>query len=236
MVAKSSIGVACRVGEGVVGGKAVGKGRLGLPLLPLSNGGNSSLLGGVGLGKGSLGLGNLGGVNGSNGQLGVESGSNAVVDRSHWETRVGHTEAGSISDILDLLQDSIGIDVGVATVHTTVGVAGLSLGRVQVGVAVVQVAELILGVELAAHEGSNGGGIGDGGNGSSNSRGSSIGDMGGSIGEAGIAVASVGVAGVVGEGRSDHLGILSQANGQQGGEGDLELNKLKVRTQIMRRW
>ena len=77
----------------------------------------------------------------------------------------------------------------------------------------------------------------DGGDGG----GSSIGDMGGGIGEAGIAVASVGVAsigvaGVVGEGRSDHLGILSQANGQQGGEGDLELNKLKVRAQIMRRW
>merc|ERR1712203_549881 len=101
----------------------------------------SGLLGGVSLGEGSLGLGNLGGVNGSNGQLWVESGSNAVVDGSHGETRVGHTEASGIGDILDLLQDSVGIDVGVATVHTTVGVASLSLGRVQVGVAVVQVAK-----------------------------------------------------------------------------------------------
>merc|ERR1719193_715544 len=200
-----------------MGGKPVGKGRLGLPLLPLSNGGNSGLLGG-------LGLGDLGRVNGSNGQLWVESGSNTVVDGSHRETRVSHTEAGSIGDILDLLQDSVGINEGVATVHTTVGVASLSLGRVQVGVAVVQVAELILGVELAAHVGSNGGSIGDGSNWGGNSRGSSVGDRGSGIGEAGIAVASVGVAGVVGEGRSDHLGILSQAHGQQGGEGDKELH------------
>ena len=225
-VSKSSIGVVSRVGKGVVGGKAVSKGRLGLPLLPLGNRGNSGLLGGVGLGEGSLGLGNLGRVNGSNGQLWVESGSNAVVDGSHRETRVGHTEAGGIGDILDLLQDSVGIDVGVATVHTTVGVAGLSLGRVEVGVAVVEVAKLILGVELAAHVGSDGGGIADRGNWGGDSRGSSIGGMGSGIGEAGIAVASVGVssvgvAGVVGEGRSDHLGVLSQAHGQQGGEGDL---------------
>merc|ERR1719222_1462763 len=214
-VAKSSIGVVCSVAW-VLGEGGVGKGRVSLPLLPLGNGGDSSLLGGVGLSEGSLGLGNLGGVNGSN----------AVVDRGHGETRVGDTEASSISDILDLLQDSVGIDVRVATVHATVGVAGLSLGRVQVGVAVVQVAELILGVVLAAHVGSNGGGIGDGGNWGGDSRGSSI---GGGIGEAGIAVASVGVAGVgvasvVGEGRSDHLGLLSQAHGQQGGEGDKELH------------
>merc|ERR1719193_2622336 len=189
-----------------MGGKPVGKGRLGLPLLPLSNGGNSGLLGG-------LGLGDLGRVNGSNGQLWVESGSNTIVDGSHRETRVSHTEAGSIGDILDLLQDSVGIDVGVATVHATVGVASLSLGRVQVGVAVVQVAELILGVVLAAHVGSDGGGIGDGGD-----WGSGIGEA--SVTVASVRVASVGVAGVVGEGRSDHLGILSQAHGQQGGEGD----------------
>merc|ERR1719458_2472330 len=206
-VAKSSIGVVCSVAW-VLGEGGVGKGRVSLPLLPLGNGGDSSLLGGVGLSEGSLGLGNLGGVNGSN----------AVVDRGHGETRVGDTEASSISDILDLLQDSVGIDVRVATVHATVGVAGLSLGKVQVGVAVVQVAELILGAVLAAHVGSNGGGIGDRGNWGSDSRGSSIGGMGG-VGEAGISVASV-----VGEGRSDHLGLLSQAHGQQGGEGDKELH------------
>merc|ERR1719278_1649278 len=143
-VAMSSIGVVCSVAKSsigvwsvawVLGDGGVGKGRLSLPLLPLSNSGDSSLLSGVGLGEGSLGLGDLGGVNGGNG-------SNAVINRGHGKTRVGHTEASSISDILDLLQDSIGIDVGVATVHTTVGVAGHRLGRVQVGVAVVQVAKL----------------------------------------------------------------------------------------------
>merc|ERR1719275_514783 len=155
-IAKSSIGVVCSE-SWVLGEGGVGKGRVSLPLLPLGNGGDSSLLGGKGLGESSLGLSDLGGVNGGNG-------SNAIVDRGHGETRVSDTEASSISDILDLLQDSVGIDVGVSTVHATIGVAGLGLGRVQVGVAVVQVAELILGVVLAAHVGSNGGGIGDGGN------------------------------------------------------------------------
>ena len=55
-------------------------------------------------------------------------------------------------------------------------------------------------------------------------QGSSIGDMGSGIGEAGISVASVGVAGVVGEGRSDLLGIFSWADGQQGGEGNKEFH------------
>merc|ERR1719222_791493 len=135
-VAKSSIGVVCSE-SWVLGEGGVGKGRVSLPLLPLGNGGDSSLLGGVGLGKGSLGLSDLGGVNRGNG-------SNAIVDGGHGKTRVSDTEASSISDILDLLQDSVGIDIGVA---------GLSLGRVQVGVAVVQVTELILGVVLAAHVG-----------------------------------------------------------------------------------
>ena len=48
--------------------------------------------------------------------------------------------------------------------------------------------------------------------------------MGSGIGEAGISVASVGVAGVVGEGRSDLLGIFSWADGQQGGEGNKEFH------------
>merc|ERR1711899_244024 len=131
-----------------------------------------------------------------------------------------------------MVMNSVGIDAGVATVHATVGVASLSLGRVQVGVAVVQVAELILGMVLAAHVGSDGGGIGDRGNwGSDRSRGSGIGDSRGSgIGEAGIAVSSVGVAGVVVQGRSDHLGVLSQAHGQQGGKGDKELHCDVVRS------
>ena len=49
----------------------------------------------------------------------------------------------------------------------------------------------------------------------------------------GISVASVGVAGIVGEGRSDHLGLLSQAHGQQGGEGDL-VERVKVMGKLHR--
>merc|ERR1719512_308677 len=86
-IAKSSIGVVCSVAW-VLGEGGVGKGRVSLPLLPLGNGGDSSLLGSVGLGKGSLGLSNLGGVNGSNG-------SNTIVDRGHGKTRVSDTEASS---------------------------------------------------------------------------------------------------------------------------------------------
>merc|ERR1711918_84432 len=134
--------------------------------------------------------------------LGVEGGGNTVVDGGHGETRVSHAESSGIGDVLDLLQNSVGVHVGVTAGHTAVGVASLGLGRVQVGVAVVQVAELVLGVELAAHVGGDGGGVGDGGHGGSNrSRCSSVADSRGSgIGEAGRAVASVGVAGVVVEG------------------------------------
>ena len=104
-------------------------------------------------------------------------------------------------------------------------VSYLVLGTVGVAVAVLGVAELVLGVELAAHVGGDGGGVGDRGHGGSNrSRGSGVADSrGSSIGEADIAISSVGVAGVVVEGRSDHLGLLSQAHGQQGGKGDLEV-------------
>merc|ERR1711872_47671 len=204
VVAKAGIGVGVAVvsgvGHGVVGGESVGKGGLGLPLLPLRDSGDSGLLGGVGLSEGGLGLSNPSSVHGSNGELGVEGGGNTVVDGGHGETRVSHTESSGIGDILDLLKNSVGVHVGVTTGHTAVGVASLGLGRVQVGVAVVQVAELILGVELAAHVGGDGGGVGDRGHWGSN-RGSGIGySRGSSIGEAGIAVASVGVAGVVVEG------------------------------------
>merc|ERR1719234_976032 len=178
-------------------------GGVSLTLLPLLGGGGGG--GGNGGKVGGGGLGNLGGELGGDQGLGVEDGGNErlrVEGGSDGKTRVSDAESGSVSNVLHLLENSSSVDVRVSSLDTSVGVSDLLLGRVQVGVAVVQVAELILGVELAAHVGSNGGGIG----------------------EAGIAVASVGVAGVVGEGRSDHLGILSQAHGQQGGEGDKELH------------
>merc|ERR1711872_670624 len=117
VVAKTGIGIGVAVvsgvGHGVVGGESVDKGRLGLPLLPLRDSGNSGLLGGVGLSKGGLGLSNLSSVHGSDGELGVEGGGNTIVDRGHGETRVSHTESSGIGDVLDLLQNSVGVHVGV---------------------------------------------------------------------------------------------------------------------------
>merc|ERR1711948_103516 len=107
----------------MVGGKSVGKGRLGLPLLPLRDSSDSGLLGG-------LGLSNLSSVHGGDGKLGVEGGGNTVVDRGHGETRVSHAESSGIGDVLDLLKDSVGVHVGVTAGHTTVGVASLGLGGV----------------------------------------------------------------------------------------------------------
>merc|ERR1740129_908419 len=65
-------------------------------------------------------------------------------------TRVSDAESGSVSDVLHLLENSGSVDVRVSSLDSSVGVSDLLLGRVQVGVSVVQVAELILGVELAA--------------------------------------------------------------------------------------
>ena len=136
-------------------------GRVGLTLLPLlssglSGGGNSGEVGGGGSSnlRGQLG-GNkrLGVEDGGHKRLRVEGGGNqrlGVEGGGNGQTRVSDTESGSVSDVLDLLENSGGVDVRVSTLDTSVGVSDLLLGRVQVGVSVVQVAELVLGVELAA--------------------------------------------------------------------------------------
>merc|ERR1712037_668290 len=108
----------------------------------------------------SLSLGNLGGVHwgnwklwvesGSNKRLWVKGGSNAIVDGSNGETRVSNTESCSVSNVLNLLKFSIGVHIRVSSRNSSVGVANLLLSRVDVSVAVVQVAKLILGVELAS--------------------------------------------------------------------------------------
>merc|ERR1719264_904731 len=119
-----------------------------LPLLSsgLSGGGNSGKVGGGGSS-------NLRGQLGGNKRLGVEDRGHkrlGVEGGGNRRTRVSDTESGSVSDVLDLLENSGGVDVRVSTLDTSVGVSDLLLGRVQVGVSVVQVAELVLGVELAA--------------------------------------------------------------------------------------
>ena len=164
-------------------------GGVGLTLLPLlgSRGGGGSNGSKVGGG----GLGNLGGQLGGNERLGVEDGGNerlrvegggnqrlGVEDGSDGETRVSDTESSSVSDVLDLLENSGGVNVRVSSLDTSVGVSDLLLGRVQVGVSVVQVAELILGVELAAGVGRGGVGSDVGGGGHGRGVSSSVGSSG----------------------------------------------------------
>merc|ERR1719234_2422215 len=156
-------------------------GGVGLMLLPLLGGGGG---GGSNGGKvGGGGLGNLGGELGGDQRLRVEGGGNQrlwVEDGSDGKTRVSDAESGSVSNVLHLLENSSSVDVRVSTLDSSVGVADLLLGRVRVGVAVVQVAELILGVELAAGVGR--GGVGGDVGGSSHSRGVSS-----SVGSSGVA-------------------------------------------------
>merc|ERR1712012_275297 len=150
-IRKASIPIGGKSGVG--SSKSVGKSSL--TSLPLSRGSSSSNSSKMS----SLGLSNLRGVNGGNRKLWVEGrgnkglwvegGSNAIIDGSNGETRVSNTESCSISNILNLLEFSVGINIRVSTRDSSISVSNLLLGRVDVSVAVVQVAKLILGMELA---------------------------------------------------------------------------------------
>merc|ERR1719357_1986385 len=70
---------------------------------------------------------------GSNKRLGVEGGSNG-------ETRVSNAESCSISNILNLLKLSVGVNIRVSTRNSSVSISNLLLDRVDVSVAVVQIA------------------------------------------------------------------------------------------------
>merc|ERR1712123_55599 len=87
---------------------------------------------------------------GGNKRLRVEGGSDSVIDGSNGQTRVSNTESCSVSNVLNLLELSIGINIRVSTGDSSVSVSNLLLGRVDVGVTIVQVAKLILSMELAA--------------------------------------------------------------------------------------
>merc|ERR1711885_123499 len=131
--------------------ESVSESRISLTPLPLSR--NSSKMS-------SLGLSNLRGVNWSNWELwvegwgnqrlGVEGGSNSVIDWGNGETRVSNTESSSISNVLNLLKLTIGIHIRVSTTDSSVSVSNLLLDRVDVGITIVQVAKLILSMELAS--------------------------------------------------------------------------------------
>merc|ERR1719309_848747 len=112
---------------GVGSSKSVGKSCL--TSLPLSRGSGSSNSSKMS----SLGLGTLGGVNGGDGKLWVEGrgnkrlrvegGSNSIIDRSNGETRVSNTESCSISNILNLLELSVGINIRVSTRNSSVSIS-----------------------------------------------------------------------------------------------------------------
>jgi len=165
----------------------------------LSSGGGN--LGGDLRGDGKLrveGGGNKGlGVEGrGNKGLRVEGGGNKGLRVEDGESGVLNTESGSVSDVGDGLELIVGINIRVSTVDTGVSVSNLVLGRVQVGVSVVQVLEFILGVELASNIGGSGvGDIGSGGGGSSHNGSSGSGQSIGSSsigGSSGIRIASEG--------------------------------------------
>merc|ERR1712119_65189 len=117
------------------------------------------------------------GVDRGNKRLWVEGWSNSVVDRSNGETRVSNAESCSISNILNLLELSIGVNIRVSTRNSSISISNLLLDRVDVSVAVVQVAKLILGMELAT---SSVGSSSNNWSSSSNSGSSGIGDSGSS--------------------------------------------------------
>jgi len=87
---------------------------------------------------------------GGNKRLRVEGGSNAGIDWSNGQTRVSNAESSCISNILNLLKLTIGINIRVSTGDSAISVSdNMSVG-VDVGVTIVQVSELILSMELAS--------------------------------------------------------------------------------------
>merc|ERR1711953_233071 len=214
------------MGEGIGGvgsSKSVGKSCLtSLSLSRGSSSSNSSMMS-------SLGLGNLRGVHRGNGKLWVEGrgnkrlrvegGSNSVIDRSNGETRVSNTESCSISNILNLLELSVGVNIIISTRNSSISISNLLLDRVDVSVAVVQVAELILGMELAtssvgsssnhwSSSNSRSSGISNS-RGSSNSGSSSIGDSRSSSDSWSSSIGDSGSSGISNSGKSRSLNSLN---------------------------
>merc|ERR1739838_885996 len=87
---------------------------------------------------------------GGNKRFRVEGGSNAGIDWSNGQTRVSNAESSCISNILNLLKLTIGINIRVSTGDSAISVSdNMSIG-VDVSVTIVQVSKFILSVELAS--------------------------------------------------------------------------------------
>lgn len=157
---------------GVGGNEAVGVGKgesgsnnLGGTPLPLGRGGgNGSLLGGVSLGESSLSCDDLLGVSdldsledGGRGLDSLEDGGDKAGSASNGKVGALDTESVDvISDVVDSLDQAVGINILVGAGGHSVGVAGLSPGRWTAGMAERELTKLILSVELVG-----GGGGGD---------------------------------------------------------------------------
>merc|ERR1719206_79679 len=113
--------------------------RVSLTLLPVSSSsGSMSSLGLSNLRSISNWLGSNTGVDRGNGELwvegwgnkglGVESGSNGKVWVENRETRVSNSESSSVSNVLNLLKLTIGINIRVSSGDSSIGVSYLSLG------------------------------------------------------------------------------------------------------------
>merc|ERR1712215_514398 len=124
----------------------------------------------------------------------------SVVDWGNWEVVAGNTESKVVSNIVDSVNSSL-ISISVRSGDTSISVALLLLGRVDVLVSISKVAKLILSLELGADRTSNWGSNRSSsiGNWSSSnrgssicSRGSSISSRGSSIGDRGSSISSRG--------------------------------------------
>merc|ERR1719472_301543 len=109
-----------RSGGGENSGAAGEDGWVGLTPLPLSGLGglHSSQVGSSGLDdlRGVLdGLGSDSGEDRGNQGLGVEGGSNSVIDWSHGQPGVSHTESQTISNILHSLELVVGVNIRIST-------------------------------------------------------------------------------------------------------------------------
>jgi len=139
---------------------------------------------------------------GGNKRLRAESGGNSIINRSNRQTGVLNTETSTISNISDLLELSIGINILVSSSDSSIGVSNLLFGRVEVSIAIVEVSKFILGMELASSRvrGIGGHYWGSGNRGSSKRSSSHRGSS--------IRIASIGVSSIA-KGSSNYFSLLS---------------------------
>merc|ERR1712128_401492 len=190
--------------------------------------------GGISLTPLSLSWGSSGSNKGKVGSYGFSNlwgnldwlGGNAGIDWSNGQTRVSNAESSCISDILNLLKLTIGINIRVSTGDSAISVSdNMSVG-VDVSVTIVQVSELILSVEPASSRVWSISSIGRGGSSISNwgsgnwSWGSGISICWGSSSSVEkTSIASIGKVTVrittISQRRGYDLSLISKADGQQ---------------------